>query len=374
MLIGKPCESWETPKGMVRIWPKRRDLPQGDQEELDQLEERGGKEELTEAEIDRMEELEARATGFDDNDVAASTIWLHIDREGKIATFGPWKPTFRATAGEGADGVTRLETKGPPQSLLEDLARIRLASLQHRAASQPELLLDLLAWQLTGANSPWSQSLSVTANRQNITPEKPDGLDLPGTLADPSGLERSSQTPDGFAAFRALGKKHRNEILARGLARTLDPASDMRAMLATTMRPNGRAKNFGDRLCRRRAHRLVERQTHQHRRVYLERLRQRGHAVDGQLVAPVLEEGHHVRIRKARLRGDFSLGLAVRQVTNAVGDQPGGGGVLIGVHGGLAAEVGCSTYRPRRESVVGCLYLTLRADPMSDPNRSVAER
>ena len=235
---------YDASRGLTRLEKTPLDLPDADAAEMEELEDRMQREKLPEADLDRLAELQARAEGdYSDDDIPNAGIWLYLDYDGTIERHGPYLDNASANedeAGESGAAPGQPETKALPQNLIEDLARIRLAALQHRAASQPELLLDLLAWQLSGETAPYSKSLNVTANRHNIAPEKAEGLDLPGSLADQEGQGRERQTAEAFAAFRALGKKHRNEVLARGLARTLEPASDMRALLAATLRPSPR--------------------------------------------------------------------------------------------------------------------------------------
>lgn len=58
------------------------------------------------------------------------------------------------------------------------------------------------------------------------------------------------------------------------------------------------------------------------------RARARG---QGELVPTVLQKRDHVRVREACLVGDFCLGLFVSEITDPVGDQSCGSGILIGV-------------------------------------------
>lgn len=216
------------------------DLPEADAAELEELEDRARSEELSDEEIDRMDELLERAAGdYPDDAIGESGIWLYLGYGGEIQVHGPYRPRAGSEAAP-ADETAAPQSKAPPQSLLEDLARIRLAALQHRAAGQTELMLDLLAWQMSGEIAPYSRTLHMAPTLATITPEKADGFDLPGALVDPDH-GREAPTTEGFAAFRALGKKHRNELLTRGLARTLDAtAHGLGPHLAASLRPNPR--------------------------------------------------------------------------------------------------------------------------------------
>ncbi|MBN8211213.1 hypothetical protein JI666_21160, partial [Bacillus sp. NTK071] len=81
-------------------------------------------------------------------------------------------------AGEGGDSAVKVEAKALPNNLLEDLAKIRLAALQRRAAAQTELMLDLLAWQISGGMRAYERVLGISVDRPSIAPEKTEGFEL----------------------------------------------------------------------------------------------------------------------------------------------------------------------------------------------------
>ena len=239
-IITDVSERYSVSAGMDEVHRVPVDLPEADAAELEDLEDRAHSEELSEQELDRMNELEARAAGdYPDDAIAESGVWLYLGYQGEIEIFGPYRPRARGEDTP-ADETAAPQSKAPPQSLLEDLARIRLAALQHRAAGQTELMLDLLAWQMSGEIAPYYRTLHMAPALINVTPEKADGFDLPDALVDPDH-GREASTAEGFAAFRALGKKHRNELLTRGLARTLDATvHGLGPHLAASLRPNPR--------------------------------------------------------------------------------------------------------------------------------------
>ncbi|PWE26670.1 chromosome partitioning protein ParB [Pararhodobacter marinus] len=237
-------DRFDAQRNMERIWPQPIELPEADALELAELRDRAGEEEFTEAEIERMYELEEREAGdYSDEDRATSGLFLYVGQDGKIETHGPYRrredAPGAADAGESGGGAVKVEAKALPNNLLEDLAKIRLAALQRRAAAQTELMLDILAWQLSGGVRPYERVLGISVDRPSIAPEKPEGFELPGSLVDPEASVESA-TPERFAEFRALGKKQRNEVLTRALGRLLMPHSDMAPWIAAQLTPDPR--------------------------------------------------------------------------------------------------------------------------------------
>ncbi|MCA2012423.1 ParB N-terminal domain-containing protein [Cereibacter sphaeroides] len=242
--IIKAEECYDAGDNMDRVLRVPVELPEADAAELVALQKRGQEEELSKADFARMTELEERKLGdYSDEDRATSGVFLFLDHSGEIDMVGPYRrreddPARDPDAGKDATGG-EVETKAPPQNLIDDLSMIRLAALQQRAAAQTELMLDLLAWQLSGGMRPYERVLAFSAERQPLAPSKAEGFELPASLVDPDpGKEHA--TSERFAEFRALGKKHRNEVLSRALARTLMPHRDMAPFLAELLAPDPR--------------------------------------------------------------------------------------------------------------------------------------
>lgn len=236
---------WEAASKMQRIDRHPVELPEADAAELEDLHSRGEEAELSAEDLARMHELEERALGdYADEDIATSGVILYLEIDGTIANYGAYRRAEDDPARAEADPIEagsggKVETKALSAGLTEDQHKIRLAALQRRAAAQPELMLDLLAWQVSSTFSAWDTPLRVTLDRQPITPEKADGLELPPSLADPERTITYA-TAEGFATFRALGKKHRNEVLTRGLARALIAHRELAPILAAQLTPDPR--------------------------------------------------------------------------------------------------------------------------------------
>lgn len=219
------------------------ELPDADAAELETLSSLDG-DEITDEQLKRIEELESRSEGdYAAEDIATAGIYLFVGQAGDLRRAGPYRnpkdnPDHQPE--ESDDETTpKVETRALPASLISDLNRIRLTALQDRAADQPELMLDLLAYQLSGILAPYTAVLNISANNPAIIPDKTEGTTTPSRLHD---TNTGSARPDatGFAAFRALGKKHRNEVLAHALACAL-PANDLSPALAAKLHPNVRS-------------------------------------------------------------------------------------------------------------------------------------
>lgn len=216
------------------------DLPEADAAELKQLLEKGEEEELTDAEYDRVEELEERKRGtYSDEDIAAGTAFAYVDREGNLKLEGPYLP--RA----GKDGSLTIEggtTVAPKPALTQtgrdDLHRIEQMALQTKMLNQPELALDLLAFQLCHNIPTHRAPFSISADFQDPTPSDTQEVRIDARLSDERGSpDFKTDTATAFAAFQAEGKKHRNRVLAESLARTLNrpQQSDVNRALMTTV-------------------------------------------------------------------------------------------------------------------------------------------
>ncbi|MDP1577861.1 MAG: chromosome partitioning protein ParB, partial [Cypionkella sp.] len=216
---------------------------------LDRLSKMAEQNELTDDEQERFENLSARVEGdYSDDDIATSGIWLYVDRDGDLCSHGPYRRTEDdpnrepSEDGEATTAPLKPESRALSASLLEDLHRIRLADLQLRAGERAELMLDLLAYKLSGTLTPYSQPLHISPSRQAVEPEKSEGFILPERLFAPDKAEhdaRGAMSPEGFTTFRALGKKSRNDILARGLARLIGN-NDLAPMIASIAGSNVR--------------------------------------------------------------------------------------------------------------------------------------
>lgn len=213
-------------EGLERIRRTPIDLPDADAAELDDLESRANDEQqLTDAEIDRMQVLEDRRDGdYAEADITTSGVFLYVDRAGQLVVSDPFRhpqdnPAQQATADETTQ-AEKPEPKALPESLRTDLARIRLAALQVELMDAPDLLLDLLAFGVQ-ANLTYDVPLEVRFTRATIAPEKPEGTALPKrlTAADDAAPTHGRGTAEAFIAWRNQGQIARDRAISLHLAR-----------------------------------------------------------------------------------------------------------------------------------------------------------
>ena len=149
------------------------------------------------------------------------------------ARHAAWHPaTGRVLRRHVAGFVSAVDSMGDdvPKSpisrkLADDLARVATGARQHAALRDPDMILALLAFQLTGkaghrrpfglhedevANLPTTQGAGYALDRRLTTPAT--------TPSDPWG----SDLAKGFRAFKAMGPEHVMAELIRHLAALLD--------------------------------------------------------------------------------------------------------------------------------------------------------
>lgn len=233
----------EIPKGFRECYPPKVALPDADQAELEALEAQIYWQ-MDSADKDRMSELRERTIGeFDDDALPAIGVVLLVDREAKLKVHYYSKPDFiDAASSGGSDAVETVLPKAEtiPQNLIEDLRAVKQAAIQMRMMEQFEHLLDLLTYQVAYVERDWNHPLAVSFTTVRITPEKAEGTTLPARLTDPSGEKENTFSPVGFDAFKALGKKHRNQVLATHLARTFKDTGLLSAAFAASLKVSPR--------------------------------------------------------------------------------------------------------------------------------------
>lgn len=245
-------EAWpdyNAANGMTLLRRHPIDLPPADADELDDLLRLGELDELTEEQANRLDELENRAAGdFAEDDISAAVLWIYVDREGQLQTFGPYRPPTRQTGADGAQdqatsGPAATETRALPESLRTDLSRIRLAALQKELADCPTLMIDLLGWLLDEGFAAYASPLAVTLTAQPIDPEKPEGTELPDRLTSQGKQPHRFSTDatwDRFDAWQSKPESARRQALATCLARAWTGNGPLSPHLAARLAPETR--------------------------------------------------------------------------------------------------------------------------------------
>ncbi|MFX4298542.1 ParB/RepB/Spo0J family partition protein [Pseudosulfitobacter pseudonitzschiae] len=238
--------SYRQTDGFEHIYRVPVELPEADQDEWARLEELEDADALDGDGIAALEVLRARAEGdYDPEDCETAGVWVYVNEKGALKVSDAFRPRAGKTpTGANADGIEKTTTSQPPvaQAAIEDLHRIQTLALQTALVDKPELLLDLLAYQIEAELSPWSALLAVTLTDQPIIPEKHDAADsaliLDKRLTDTGNATGKAAPADmaaDFAAFRAKGKKHRNAALARHLARAVQRPQHATAALGAVL-------------------------------------------------------------------------------------------------------------------------------------------
>ena len=170
----------------------------------------------------------------DQMSVAGVIVQLRFDRKVEYVR-GLVRPEDEAQAVElgllkAKGGLTSIPPAGDDvaspdtlsSQLVADLLGLRAIAVRNAVATSPELALDLLAWHLECGSS---GLLSVNLTAGGVA----DGAALG---IEPVDLE-SEKTAASFLAFRLKGKKHRNAVIAQGIARAFGAGWGSGAPLAT---------------------------------------------------------------------------------------------------------------------------------------------
>ncbi|WP_171054117.1 ParB/RepB/Spo0J family partition protein [Arenibacterium halophilum] len=233
-----PWSDHSLTSGCERIQRTAVELPTGDQNRLAELEDIQFSEGLDAAERAELEALRARAKGdYSDEDREAGGIVVLVDRHGTLSIEGAYRQQAKTRACDTAEGgsITPAAEKPLPQAPLDELHRIELLALQTALLDKPELVLDLLAWQIERRAPAWCSPFAVQLSDQQITPEAAQHVTIDARLAETSNATEFGKTDkpvDQFTAFQAKGKKHRNQVLTRHFVRTLNRMTSDQAPLA----------------------------------------------------------------------------------------------------------------------------------------------
>lgn len=238
--------TWDSVKGAEQLPRTPVELPPGDQARLDELYdiEHNAKTDLDRAEINQLRE---RALGdWSDEQRATAGVIIYLARDGHKLSCGWQRHADRPATPEttpGDDTITTRHTPAadaaPSQSLAEDLARIRLLSLQNALLAHPTFLLQVLAFQITHPHHAYDAALAITANAPTNTPERPDGTTISTRLQEPQARHQPTD-PAAFVAFLALPMKDQLDMAGTALARFIRPGSALEHLLAHAAKPEPR--------------------------------------------------------------------------------------------------------------------------------------
>ncbi len=224
-----------TTEGLQRLYPVEGELTEAEAEEYDALAELANGEALDGEGEARLAVLQTILNGdYTDEQKSFAGCYIYVSRDGVLNVEGGMvqKGDVKAAIEAGAMGkpygygAEKPKGERPIHSakLTEDLERARLCAVQAAITAKPELVLDLLAFHLSG-DSGYNRIFEVSASAQEIGMTAETGYEVPDCFdAFPSegrnGLDQDLAAD--FKAFREKGKKHRNGVLATRLARTFN--------------------------------------------------------------------------------------------------------------------------------------------------------
>lgn len=215
-----------------RVYPVEGVLSDDLAERYDELAELAEGDVLNEAGQAELEKLQAILDGdFTEDQKALAGCVVHVGQDGQLRIKGG---LIRAEDKKAAievgilaashHGSAEKAPKNPySQKLRDDLDAIKLAALQNAMLDQPELLLDLLTFQLSGMTG-FRDVLGITTGQPSNVPSCVDGFAVDKRLSKPDATPADRWDVDlkkAFATFKKKGKKHRDAKLTRLLAKLL---------------------------------------------------------------------------------------------------------------------------------------------------------
>ena len=204
-------------------------------EDLLELSEDGALTEEGQAELDILQAI--LDGGFTDEQIALAGCVVYVDNDGAMKiSAGLIKPEDKKAAIEaGILTKSRHEAEGSAalknpysQKLRDDLDAVKLASLQNAMLEQPDLLLDLLAFQLCGMTG-YDKVFDVALGTPCNTPTTETGFGVDKRLSKARITPDDAwnvDLPKAFAAFKKKGKKYRDNELTRQLGKLLTCADE----------------------------------------------------------------------------------------------------------------------------------------------------
>lgn len=211
-----------------RIYREEGELSEEDSARYDELAELAESEVLDDAGAEELAALETVLAGqWSDKQKSVAGVLIYVDQSGVLKTYeGLVLKEDKAAAIEAgvlskSDHANTSAPKSPiSQKLRDDLGRIACGARQHAALRDPDLLIDLLAYQLSHALR-WNNPLGIaTTEVPNWPSTEGEGYALDERLTDnpPRNMWDAKDLGASFRAFRKKGPEHVRGELARFLA------------------------------------------------------------------------------------------------------------------------------------------------------------
>ena len=251
-----------------RIYAEQGDLTEAETERYDELAELAEAEVLDEAGEAELAALQEKLDGmFSADQKAVSGVMVYVDRDGRLQGYEGLVARedkqaaieagfLRKPARMDADDA---EPKSPiSQKLRDDLDRVVRGARQHAALRDPDMILALLAFQLTGKGGYRGSPFGIrTDDVPNWPTTEGAGYALDERLTTPANGPKDPWNIDlarSFRAFKGKGMEHVMAELHRHLAALLSAPSDLAPVIDKQVTTNIRevwtptAENFFSRV------------------------------------------------------------------------------------------------------------------------------
>ncbi|MEM1363435.1 MAG: ParB/RepB/Spo0J family partition protein [Pseudomonadota bacterium] len=214
-----------------RIYAEKGVLSEDDADRYDELAELANSDVLDEAGQAELEALQTIADGvFSDLQKDHAGIIVYVENNGDVRVIeGLVKPEDKVgaveagvlTASKHTGTAGKSEKPRISQALQDDLSRVVTGARQHAAINKPDLIMALLAFQLSGGTG-YGKAIGVAETEvPNWPTTEATGYALDERLTTPTewqGDRFDRDLPKAFRAFRKQGEDHIQTELIRHLA------------------------------------------------------------------------------------------------------------------------------------------------------------
>ncbi|MFC3615623.1 ParB/RepB/Spo0J family partition protein [Lutimaribacter marinistellae] len=221
---------------MARVYPEPGMLDEDQQQRFDDLAELAESDVLDAEGMAELADLQAILDGtFSEVQKALSGAMVYVDHDGDLSVCGGLIAKEDRAAAEAA-GILQPSQHGKSDTakpaisakLQDDLNRVATGARQNAVLDHPDLLLDLLAFQLSGRMGSRGAFGIRTEDVPNM-PEQAEGYDPDPRLTEPVVPPTDPWAVDLVRAFRAFRKRGREKVradLTRQLAALLTISDD----------------------------------------------------------------------------------------------------------------------------------------------------
>ena len=218
---------------LERLYPVEGELSEAETEEYDNLADPANEDVLDEAGEARLDDLQTILNGdYTEDQKSVAGGYVYVNQRGELKSeVGLVRPEDRVAAYEKAVLRAPKEGRGPvpPKSpfskaLSEDMAAIRLASVQSALLAKPEFLLDLLGFSLSEESCPFARIFDLSLGAPRNVPSKDSGFEPDARLGkgETDYSKPDGELTDALATYRQQGKKARNAGITEAFARLLN--------------------------------------------------------------------------------------------------------------------------------------------------------